>query len=146
MYVVKYFVCPVYLMNVFVSRSQLFPKNLLWLASERASSSCSTSGNRWVTPFTNLATSHERRKDGIPITTNGTYPWSFMTVIIKRHTLSISRCKFISSHFLTTVVTFLYIHTKVRIDLWSLAEKMIPADYNKRTILLFDFIDDQIVK
>ena len=40
---------------------------------------CSTSGIRRVTLVTIPVISHELGKDQIVITTNGTYPWSFVT-------------------------------------------------------------------
>ncbi len=46
---------------------------------ERASSLCSTSGNRRVTLIINPLISHEQRKGRIGVTTNGTYLWSIVT-------------------------------------------------------------------
>jgi hypothetical protein len=47
----------------------------------RVNSSCSPCGHRRVTLVRNPVISHERGKDRIVITTNGTYPWSFVTQI-----------------------------------------------------------------
>ena len=49
--------------------------------SGRVSSSCSTSDTRRVNLVTNPVISHERRKDREVLTTNGTYPSSFVTQI-----------------------------------------------------------------
>jgi len=45
----------------------------------KGNSSCSTSGSRRVNLATNPVISHEREKDREVFTTNGTYPWSFVT-------------------------------------------------------------------
>jgi len=45
----------------------------------RISSSCSTSGTSCVSPVNSL----ERGKDRGVFTTNGTYPWSFVTQIFR---------------------------------------------------------------
>ena len=45
-------------------------------------SSCSTSDNRRVNLATNPVISHERGKDREVFTTNGTYPWTFVTQIV----------------------------------------------------------------
>ena len=49
--------------------------------SERVSSSCSTSATRRVILVTNPVISHERGKNREVLTTNGAYPWSFVTQI-----------------------------------------------------------------
>ena len=49
----------------------------------RVSSFCSTSGACRDTLVTNHVISHEWEKDRIAITTNGTYPWSFVTQIFR---------------------------------------------------------------
>ena len=46
--------------------------------SWRVNLSCSTSHSRRITIATNLVISHEWGKDRTVITTNGTYPWSFV--------------------------------------------------------------------
>ena len=56
--------------------------------SGRVGSSCSTSDTRCVNLVTNLVISHERGKDRIVITANGTYPWSFMKQIFHSGQLS----------------------------------------------------------
>ena len=48
--------------------------------SGRVGSSCSTSGTR-VNLVTNSVIGHERGKDREVLTTNGTFPWSFVTQI-----------------------------------------------------------------
>ena len=50
--------------------------------SRRVNSSCSTCGTRRVTLVTNMVTSHEWEKYRIVITTNETYQWSFVTLIL----------------------------------------------------------------
>ena len=50
--------------------------------SVKTSSSCSTCGTSRITLVTNQLISHERGKDQIVITTNRTYPWSFVTQIL----------------------------------------------------------------
>ena len=47
--------------------------------SGRVGSSCSTSGTRRVNLVTNPVITHERGKNREVFTTNGTYPWSFVT-------------------------------------------------------------------
>jgi hypothetical protein len=47
----------------------------------RMSSFCSTRDTRRVHLVTNQVISHERGKDREVFTTNGTYPWSFVTHI-----------------------------------------------------------------
>ena len=49
--------------------------------SGRVGSSCSTSGTRRVNQVTNSVISHEWGKDREVFTTNGTYPWPFVTPI-----------------------------------------------------------------
>ena len=49
--------------------------------SGRVNSSCSTSGTRHFNLVTNPVISHERGKDRKVFTTNGAYPWSFVTQI-----------------------------------------------------------------
>jgi hypothetical protein len=49
--------------------------------SERVSSSYSTCDINRITLAMNPVISHERGKDRIVITTNGTYPWSFLIQI-----------------------------------------------------------------
>ena len=49
---------------------------LMWLG--RVSCSCSTSGIRHGTLVSNQVMRHEWGKDRIVITTNETYPWSFV--------------------------------------------------------------------
>ena len=49
--------------------------------SGRVSSSCSTSGTRFVNLVTNPVISREGGKDQEVLTTSGTYPWSFVTQI-----------------------------------------------------------------
>ena len=56
--------------------------------SGRVSSSCSISGTRHVNLVTNPVTSHEWGKDQELFTTNGTYPWSFVTRIFHNGQLS----------------------------------------------------------
>ena len=56
----------------------------LWF-SGRVSSSCFTNGTCHVTLVTNFVISQERGKYEIVITTNGTYPWSFVTQIFRGH-------------------------------------------------------------
>ena len=51
--------------------------------SRRVSSSCSSRRTRRVTLVANPMISHEKGTDGIVITTNGTYPWSFVTHIFR---------------------------------------------------------------
>ena len=51
--------------------------------SRRLSSSCSSRRTRRVTPVANPMISHEKGTDGIVITTNGTYPWSFVTQLFR---------------------------------------------------------------
>jgi hypothetical protein len=51
------------------------------MSSGRVSNSCSTSGTRRVNLVTNPVISHEWGKGREVFTTNGTYPWSFVTQI-----------------------------------------------------------------
>jgi hypothetical protein len=53
---------------------------------ERASSLCSTSGNRRVTLIINPLISHERGKGRIGVTTNGTYLWSIVSIALHHFT------------------------------------------------------------
>jgi hypothetical protein len=53
------------------------------MCSEWVSSSCSTSDTHRVTLATHPVISHKWGKDGILITTNGTYSWSFVTQICR---------------------------------------------------------------
>jgi hypothetical protein len=48
----------------------------------RVISSCSTSGSRRVNLATNPVISRERGKDREVFTTSGTYPWSFVRIVI----------------------------------------------------------------
>jgi hypothetical protein len=52
--------------------------------SGRVSSSCSTSDTCCVTFVTNPVISHEWGKDRSVIATNGTYPWLFVTQILRK--------------------------------------------------------------
>jgi hypothetical protein len=51
--------------------------------SWRVSSSCSTSGTRRVTLFTNPVINHEWGKGREVLTTSGNHPWSFVTHILR---------------------------------------------------------------
>ena len=51
--------------------------------SGRVSSSCSTTGTRFVNLITNPLISQEWGKDWEVLTTSGTYPWSFVTQIFQ---------------------------------------------------------------
>jgi hypothetical protein len=58
------------------------------MCSGRISSSSSISDSRRVTLVTISWISHELGKDGIEITTNGTYPWSFVTQLFRNNSPS----------------------------------------------------------
>ena len=54
------------------------------MCSGRLISSCFTCGTRRVTPVTNPMINHDWGKDWIMITTNGTYPSSFLTQMFRK--------------------------------------------------------------
>jgi hypothetical protein len=63
------------------------------MLSGRVGSSCSTRGTNHVTLVTNPVTSHEWGKDHIMITTNWTYPWSYVTQILQLIIVGL-RCRY----------------------------------------------------
>jgi len=52
-------------------------------SGDLVSSSCSTCVTHRVTLVTKTVIIHKRGNDRIVITTNGTYPWSFVTQILR---------------------------------------------------------------
>jgi len=59
--------------------------------SRTVSSSCSTSDTCRVTLVTNTVINHEWGTDPIVITTNGTYPWSFVTQLLRNYSVTVNQ-------------------------------------------------------
>ena len=77
--------------------------------SGRVSSLCSTCGTRHVTLVTNPVTSHGWGKNGIVITTNRTYSWSFVMVT----TVKLSKCWLQLNQWWTLAQWFFFLVTTV---------------------------------